>query len=274
MLLAMVIAGFGFAKFIRQKISEKSDVNSFGVVLLELITGREIFDEHLVDIVNWAKPFMFKGDSVEINYSCLVDSALKGDYIKSEMELMIYCAAVSVYRPSKRRPRMKQIVEALEGKMPSNELWVAKGLKEITEASNLHWSKATSSQGIEPEIMQIQEMHAKSHYSALEQAATLSETSLEATAHNAASPEQELEHIMVNVLKFSYLRLPDDTTRMLEKCALFFENEKIARKSLIDNWISDDLTDTYQKGRNVLETLVTAGLLESPRMVSSSRYMR
>ncbi|XP_057990296.1 putative proline-rich receptor-like protein kinase PERK6 [Hevea brasiliensis] len=68
---------------------------------------------------------MFKGDSVEINYSCLVDSALKGDYIKSEMELMIYCAAVSVYRPSKLRPRMKQIVEALEGKLPSNELWVA-----------------------------------------------------------------------------------------------------------------------------------------------------
>ncbi|KAF2320142.1 hypothetical protein GH714_024296 [Hevea brasiliensis] len=79
----------------------------------------------------------------------------------------------------------------------------------------------------------------------------------------AASPEQELEHIMVNVLKFSYLRLPDDTTRRcLKNGALFFVNEKIARKSLIDNWISDDLTDTYQKGRNVLETLVTAGLLE------------
>ncbi|KAF2320152.1 hypothetical protein GH714_024665 [Hevea brasiliensis] len=108
-----------------QKISEKSDVYSFIVVLLELITGRTIFDEHRVDIVNWAKPFMFKGYSVEINYSCLVDSALKGDYIKSEMKLMIYCAAVSVYKPSKLRPRMKQIVEALEGKMPSNELWVA-----------------------------------------------------------------------------------------------------------------------------------------------------
>ncbi|KAF2320141.1 hypothetical protein GH714_024276 [Hevea brasiliensis] len=86
---------------ILQKISEKSDVYSFGVVLLELITGRKNFDEHRVDIVNW------------------------GDYIKSEMELMIYCAAASVYRPSKLRPRMKQIVEALEGKMPSNELWVA-----------------------------------------------------------------------------------------------------------------------------------------------------
>ncbi|KAF2320143.1 hypothetical protein GH714_024299 [Hevea brasiliensis] len=181
---------------ILQKISEKSDVYSFGVVLLEVITGRKIFDEHRVDIVNWAKPFMFKGDSVEINYNCLVDSALKGDYIKSEMELMIYCAAASVYRPSKLRPRMKQIVEALEGKMPSNELWVAEELKEITEASNLHWSKATSSQGIEPVIMQIQEMQAKSHYSALEQAATLSETSLEATAHNVMPSSRLMKAIV------------------------------------------------------------------------------
>ncbi|KAF2320190.1 hypothetical protein GH714_025184 [Hevea brasiliensis] len=79
-----------------------------------------------------------------------------------------------------------------------------------------------------------------------------------------ASPEQELEHIMVNVLKFSYHRLPDDTTRRcLKNCALYFENQEIARESLIDNWISDDLTDMYQKGQKVLETLVNAGLLES-----------
>ncbi|KAF2320109.1 hypothetical protein GH714_023749 [Hevea brasiliensis] len=79
-----------------------------------------------------------------------------------------------------------------------------------------------------------------------------------------ASPEQELEHIMVNVLKFSYHRLPDDTTRRcLKNCALYFENQEIARESLIDNWISDDLTDMYQKSQKVLETLVNAGLLES-----------
>ncbi|KAJ9190167.1 hypothetical protein P3X46_001395 [Hevea brasiliensis] len=116
---------------ILQKISEKSDVYSFGVVLLELITGRKIFDEHQVDIVNWAKPLMIKGDSVEIEYSCLVDSLLRRDYIKSEMKLMIYCAAASLYRPSKLRPRMKQIVEALEGKIPCNELWVAEDINYI-----------------------------------------------------------------------------------------------------------------------------------------------
>ncbi|KAF2320150.1 hypothetical protein GH714_024563 [Hevea brasiliensis] len=87
---------------------------------------------------------------------------------------------------------------------------------------------------------------------------------IETMSMQPASPEQELEHIMVNVLKFTYHRLPDDTTRRrLKNCALFFANQEIAKESLIDNWISDDLTDMYQKGQKVLETLVNAGLLES-----------
>ncbi|XP_058010452.1 proline-rich receptor-like protein kinase PERK3 [Hevea brasiliensis] len=117
-----------------QRISEKSDVYSFGVVLLELITGRKIFDEHKVDIVNWAKPLIIKGDSVKINYSRLVDSTLKGDYKEGEMELMIYCAAARIYRPPKLRPRMKQIVEVLEGKISSNELWVVEAARSFSEA--------------------------------------------------------------------------------------------------------------------------------------------
>ncbi|XP_021625103.1 probable disease resistance protein At1g15890 [Manihot esculenta] len=72
-----------------------------------------------------------------------------------------------------------------------------------------------------------------------------------------AFPGRDLENIMADVLKFSYSRLPDDTTRRcLKNCALFFENQEIARDSLIDNWMSDDLTDMYSKGQKVLETLV------------------
>uniref|UniRef100_A0A2C9W1X8 non-specific serine/threonine protein kinase n=1 Tax=Manihot esculenta TaxID=3983 RepID=A0A2C9W1X8_MANES len=119
-----------------QQLSDKSDVYSFGVVLLELISGRKINDEHQVDIVKWAKPLMIKGDSVEINYSSLVDSTLKGHYDEKEMEIMIYCAAASVYRPAKLRPRMKQIVEALEGKMSPSELWAVQDVKFISRKPN------------------------------------------------------------------------------------------------------------------------------------------
>ncbi|XP_057990298.1 proline-rich receptor-like protein kinase PERK1 [Hevea brasiliensis] len=211
-----------------QNIFEKSDVYSFGVILLELITGRRLLSKGQVDIVNWVKTRIIKGNSIKVDYDSFVDSALK-EYDKSEMKRMIYCAAASLYgKSSKSRPTMEQIVGTLEGKISCEELWVLEvntgkasesrsskagdmsettsspfqELKEITEASNLHWSKATSSQGIEPEIMQIQEMHAKSHYSALEQAATLSETSLEATAHNVmpSSRLMKVYHILNEIM--------------------------------------------------------------------------
>uniref|UniRef100_A0A2C9W208 non-specific serine/threonine protein kinase n=1 Tax=Manihot esculenta TaxID=3983 RepID=A0A2C9W208_MANES len=106
---------------------EKSDIYSFGVILLELISGRRIYESDL-DIVNWAKPLMTKGDSINVDYENLVDSTLKENYDQIEMEPIIYCAAASLYSPSpKLRPTMGQIVRTLEGKMPHKELWVVEG---------------------------------------------------------------------------------------------------------------------------------------------------
>ncbi|XP_058005680.1 uncharacterized protein LOC110663650 isoform X2 [Hevea brasiliensis] len=103
---------------------KKSDVYSFGVLLLELISGRKIYEGH-VSIVNWARSLMINGDSVNVNYNSLVDSTLEGDYNQSEMERVIYCAAASVYSKfSRQRPTMEQMVRTLEGKMPHKELWV------------------------------------------------------------------------------------------------------------------------------------------------------
>ncbi|XP_058005772.1 putative serine/threonine-protein kinase isoform X2 [Hevea brasiliensis] len=107
---------------------EKSDVYSFGVLLLELISGRKIYEDH-------ARPLMINGDSVNVNYNSLVDSTLKGDNSKSEIELerVIYCAAASVYSKfSRHRPTMEQIIRTLEGKMSHKELWVVEELANAT----------------------------------------------------------------------------------------------------------------------------------------------
>ncbi|KAF2301251.1 hypothetical protein GH714_021497 [Hevea brasiliensis] len=99
-----------------QIVSEKSDVYSFGVVLLELITGRKPLDNRGDTIINWGKDRI--GQALENNeYTDLVDSRLQ-EYNVEEMIRMICCAAASVYKPSRSRPIMKQIIRVLEGTIP------------------------------------------------------------------------------------------------------------------------------------------------------------
>ncbi|KAK6793468.1 hypothetical protein RDI58_006921 [Solanum bulbocastanum] len=100
------------------KLSEKSDVFSFGVMLLELITGRRPLDttNKLMDdsLVDWARPFLTKALE-ENNYNELVDPRLEGNYDPVELQRMVACAAASVRHSARRRPKMSQILRALDG---------------------------------------------------------------------------------------------------------------------------------------------------------------
>nr|CDM82387.1 unnamed protein product [Triticum aestivum] len=107
------------------KLTEKSDVFSFGVMLLELITGRRPVSSkqaHMDDsLVDWARPLMTQALE-DGNHDALVDPHLGIDFSDNEMARMIACAAACVRHSARRRPRMSQVVRALEGDVSLDDL--------------------------------------------------------------------------------------------------------------------------------------------------------
>ncbi|GMI86410.1 proline-rich extensin-like receptor kinase 4 [Hibiscus trionum] len=104
------------------KLTEKSDVYSFGIMLLELITGKLPIDNTMEDtLVDWARPLLDR--AVETgNHVQLVDPRLERDYDHMQMQRMVVCASASVRHSAKRRPKMSQIVRALQGDTSLDDL--------------------------------------------------------------------------------------------------------------------------------------------------------
>lgn len=111
--------------FCEGHLTKKSDVYSFGVVLLEIMSGKRALDsnrpsgEH--NLIEWAKPYL----SNKRRIFQVMDARIEGQYSTREAmkvaNLAIQCLSVE----PRFRPKMDEVVRALEELQDSGEKTVA-----------------------------------------------------------------------------------------------------------------------------------------------------
>ncbi|KAK3021314.1 hypothetical protein RJ639_045822 [Escallonia herrerae] len=96
--------------FMHGVVHEKTDVFAFGVLLLELITGRRAVDSCRQSLVMWAKPLLEKNNVKE-----LADPRLRDDYDIIDMKRAMLTASTCLHHLPNIRPNMKRVVQLLRG---------------------------------------------------------------------------------------------------------------------------------------------------------------
>ncbi|XP_044472237.1 PTI1-like tyrosine-protein kinase At3g15890 [Mangifera indica] len=168
-----LVADFGFAKLIPEgvshmttrvkgtlgylapeyamwgKVSESCDVYSFGILLLEILTGRKPIEKLpggvKRTITEWAEPLILKG-----RFRDLVDPKLRGNFDENQLIQAINVAALCVQSEPEKRPNMKEVVNMLEGYDPRGKVMQMR-IESVKYKEELLAMDQTSDEDIGPE---------------------------------------------------------------------------------------------------------------------------
>ncbi|KAL5778238.1 hypothetical protein ACOSP7_011164 [Xanthoceras sorbifolium] len=120
--------------FMRATLSDKIDVYSYGVVLLELISGRKPISaknlEGQESLVQWAKPLLKTGD-----VEALLDPNLVDVYDRVQMQRMVLVANLCINQPPQHRPKANQMLRLLR-REDDGEEWVESQAYDVMGSDN------------------------------------------------------------------------------------------------------------------------------------------
>ncbi|KAF5749731.1 receptor-like cytosolic serine/threonine-protein kinase RBK1 isoform X1 [Tripterygium wilfordii] len=102
--------------FMHGIVDEKTDIFAFGVLLLELITGRHAVDSSRQSLVIWAKPLLEENSVKE-----LVDPRLGDSYDPTEMKRAMLTASMCIHHLPSMRPPMNRVLQVLKGEDAATE---------------------------------------------------------------------------------------------------------------------------------------------------------
>ncbi|XP_020571074.1 probable serine/threonine-protein kinase PBL19 [Phalaenopsis equestris] len=116
--------GYAAPEYVQMgKLTSKSDVWSYGVVLYEIITGRRSIERNLPKneqkLLDWVKHYATDPKKLHI----IIDPKLKGNYSIKSVQKIIALANRCLRKRPKARPSMSKVVEMLDEiiEMPNEE---------------------------------------------------------------------------------------------------------------------------------------------------------
>ncbi|XP_039042469.1 receptor-like cytosolic serine/threonine-protein kinase RBK1 [Hibiscus syriacus] len=95
--------------FMHGIVDEKTDVFAFGVLLLEIVTGRRAVDSSQKSLAIWAKPYLESNQAKE-----LIDPRVEDNFDPAEMQRAMVAASICISHLANMRPTMTKVVQLLK----------------------------------------------------------------------------------------------------------------------------------------------------------------
>ncbi|CAO2199626.1 unnamed protein product [Urochloa humidicola] len=118
-----------------QPITKKADVYSFGIVLLEIVSGRRTA-KRLKSGSHRYFPFYAAAQVNEGNVLCLLDSRLEGNANIKELDITCRVACWCIQDEENDRPSMRQVVRMLEGVVSTEIPPIPSSFQNLMEGEN------------------------------------------------------------------------------------------------------------------------------------------